>query len=51
MEEALVQIDRLKLPDDMESIELEQFYISLSNIIKNYLRQKFFFNATKMTTS
>ena len=51
MEEALVEIDRLKLPDDMQSIKLEQFYISLSNIIKNYLRQKFFFNATKMTTS
>ena len=51
MEEALVKIDRLKLPDDMQSIELEQFYISLSNIIKKYLLQKFFFNATKMTTS
>ena len=51
LEEALVNIDSLKLPDNMQSIELEYFYISLSDIIKAYLRQKFFFNATKMTTS
>ena len=35
----------------MGNKELEVFYISLSNILKEYLLAKFFFNATKMTTA
>ncbi len=48
--DALSELDKLVLPEKMESKELECFYISLSNIIKKYLLAKFFFNATKMTT-
>ena len=48
--DALSELDNLVLPKQMDSKELEVFYISLSNIIKNYLLAKFFFNANKMTT-
>jgi hypothetical protein len=47
---AVDDLDKLVLPNEMGSIELEEFYISLSNILKGYLQAKFFFNATKMTT-
>ena len=48
--DAMSELDKLVLPEKMESKQLEVFYISLSDIIKKYLLAKFFFNATKMTT-
>ncbi|MBC8311257.1 MAG: hypothetical protein H8E72_03060 [Candidatus Marinimicrobia bacterium] len=47
---AVNDLDELVLPTEMGSIKLEEFYISLSNILKRYLQAKFFFSATKMTT-
>tara|TARA_B110000467_G_scaffold141029_1_gene141474 strand:+ start:8933 stop:9790 length:858 start_codon:yes stop_codon:yes gene_type:complete len=45
------ELANLALPGNMDSKELEAFYISLGNILKKYLLEKFFFNATNMTTN
>lgn len=46
----LNKLDSINLPNEMSNRELERFYIHLCMIIKEYLEDIFFFNATKMTT-
>lgn len=44
------QLNKLKYPDSLNSNNIEQFYLELTDILKFYLNQKFFINTIRMTT-
>ncbi len=49
--EAMKNLDDISLPEKRIGSELEAFYIKLTTILKLFLMDKFFFNATKMTST
>ena len=50
LNDAIAKIDNIKLPNEIHNRELENFYIALTDAIKKYLMNIFFFSASKMTT-
>ena len=50
LNDAIAKIDNIKLPNKITNRELENFYIALTDAIKEYLMNRFFFSASKMTT-
>jgi len=50
LDDAIAKIDNIKFPNEIHNRELEKFYIALTDAIKEYIMNKFFFSASKMTT-